>query len=268
LCRRHLHAWAAYASYQVAARREDKGGLALGAAAFAARGARLALRRWAVRGRLCGGSSAAPGLARRSCADAERARRLGARALGTWRARAVARRASAGAAARADAVRARRLSKRVLGTWRARALARVREGEVIAMAMAAAAFLARTRRLERWAAVARSQRAARRQATRADTFARHQCEARARRLAPFTLRAWETDARARWAGHEMTVVARRRFCRNLALHVLRSWAGLCVDVPGAPRRGYHFVTSSRKNNCAAPQEKAARGHPLRLGTHP
>ena len=107
LCRRHLHAWAAYASYQVAARREDKGGLALGAAAFAARGARLALRRWAVRGRLCGGSSAAPGLARRWCADAMRARRLGARALGTWRARAVARRASAGAAARAE-LRARR----------------------------------------------------------------------------------------------------------------------------------------------------------------
>ena len=97
----------------------------------------------------------------------------------------------------------------------------------MAMAAAAAAFLAHTRHLERWAGAARCRRAARRKTARADALARHQCATRSWKLVPVALRAWETDARARWARREMMVVARRRACRNLALHVLRSWAGLC-----------------------------------------
>ena len=89
------------------------------------------------------------------------------------------------------------------------------------MAAAAAAFLAHTRHLERWAGAAR-RRAARRKTARADALARHQCATRSWKLVPVALRAWETDARARWARREMMVVARRRACRNLALHVLRS----------------------------------------------
>ena len=226
-CRRHLHAWAAFACYKRAARQHETATVARAEAHAAAQGARQALVVWGARSRLL------PGLARRasavaaSRADAARGRRLSARAIGAWRARAVARRASAGAASRADAARARRLSARAMGAWRARAVARSGVGEAMAMAAAAAAFLAHTRHLERWAGAARCRRAARRKTARADAFARHQCATRSWKLVPVALRAWETDARARWARREMMVVARRRACRNLALHVLRSWAGLC-----------------------------------------
>ena len=226
-CRRHLHAWAAFACYKRAARQHETATVARVEAHAAAQGARQALVVWGARSRLL------PGLARRasavaaSRADAARGRRLSARAIGAWRARAVARRASAGAASRADAARARRLSARAMGAWRARAVARSGVGEAMAMAAAAAAFLAHTRHLERWAGAARCRRAARRKTARADAFARDQCATRSWKLVPVALRAWETDARARWARREMMVVARRRACRNLALHVLRSWAGLC-----------------------------------------
>ena len=215
-CRRHLHAWAAFACYKRAARRHETATVARAAAHAAAQGARQALVVWGARSRL------PPGLARRasagaaSRADAARARRLSARAIGAWRARAVARRASAGAASRADAARARRLSARAIGAWRARAVARSGVGEAMAMAAAAAAFLAHTRHLERWAGAARCRRAARRKTARADALARHQCATRSWKLVPVALRAWETDARARWARREMMVVARRRACRNLA----------------------------------------------------
>ena len=193
-CRRHLHAWAAFACYKRAARQHETATVARAEAHAAAQGARQALVVWGARSRLL------PGLARR---------------------------ASAGAASRADAARARRLSARAMGAWRARAVARSGVGEAMAMAAAAAAFLAHTRHLERWAGAARCRRAARRKTARADAFARDQCATRSWKLVPVALRAWETDARARWARREMMVVARRRACRNLALHVLRSWAGLC-----------------------------------------
>ena len=193
-CRRHLHAWAAFACYKRAARRHETATVARAAAHAAAQGARQALVVWGARSRLL------PGLARR---------------------------ASAGAASRADAARARRRSARAIGAWRARAVARSGVGEAMAMAAAAAAFLAHTRHLERWAGAPRGRRAARRKTARADALARHQCATRSWKLVPVALRAWETDARARWARREMMVVARRRACRNLALHVLRSWAGLC-----------------------------------------
>ena len=193
-CRRHLHAWAAFACYKRAARQHETATVARAEAHAAAQGARQALVVWGARSRLL------PGLARR---------------------------ASAVAASRADAARARRLSARAMGAWRARAVARSGVGEAMAMAAAAAAFLAHTRHLERWAGAARCQRAARRKTARADAFARDQCATRSWKLVPVALRAWETDARARWARREMMVVARRRACRNLALHVLRSWAGLC-----------------------------------------
>ena len=63
-CRRHLHAWAAFACYKRAARQHETATVARAEAHAAAQGARQALVVWGARSRLL------PGLARRASAGA------------------------------------------------------------------------------------------------------------------------------------------------------------------------------------------------------